>query len=49
LVNFGAGGEVIDKRGFKEIGWELVDWIGVALNRDKHLPFLSKILNHRVH
>jgi len=35
LVNIGAGGEVVDKRGFKESGWELVDWIGVALNRVK--------------
>jgi len=35
LVNVRAGGKVVNKRDFKETGWESVDWIVVDLNSDK--------------
>jgi len=35
LGKIGAGGKVVNKRDFKETGWESVDWMVVDLYSDK--------------
>jgi hypothetical protein len=31
-----------------EVGWDGVDWIGLALDRDKWIALVNSVLNFRV-
>jgi hypothetical protein len=36
------------KTDLREIGWDVMDWINVALDRDQWRPLVNKVMNLRV-
>jgi hypothetical protein len=34
---------------FKEIGWEVVEWVHLAQEGEKWLALVNMVVNHRVH